>query len=142
MDFGLDGWDEKVFPDDAISPDMLLGELSMMFFEWMHAHKVTDECAKSAYRLLHTLLPAGANAGSWNTASKMLQAVYDRSVIAIEMCPNDCIAFYDCKHPKVLPVMKLSAPITTSFPHLKCVARWQATSTPTVPGAQDVAPTA
>jgi hypothetical protein len=73
-----------------------------MFFEWMNAHKVTDACAKSVYTLLSTLLPADANGGSWAGAQKLLKAIYDRSVVSVQLCPNDCVAFYNCKHPKVL----------------------------------------
>jgi len=93
-------WNDRVFPEDGESPpDILLGELLLMYFEWMSAHKVTDACAKSAYALLSALLPADANGGSWGTARKMLEAIYDQSVVCVDLCPNDCIAYYDCKHP-------------------------------------------
>lgn len=110
--FAVPGWDEPIYQDTDDPPDdILLGELVLMFFEWMHAHKVTDACAKSIYTLLSTLLPKNSNAGSWNTAKALLDSIYDRSVVAIEICPNDCIAFYDCKHPKVP---------TTTQPLLAC----------------------
>jgi hypothetical protein len=95
-------WDDPVFSADADPPpDILLGELLLMYFEWMGTYKVTDVCAKAAYTLLSTLIPKGANGGSWATAQRMLQAIYDQSVVAIDICPNDCIAYYDCKHPKM-----------------------------------------
>jgi hypothetical protein len=95
-------WSDPVFPANGDAPpDILLGELLLMYFEWMGTHKETDASAKAVYGLLSTLLPADANGGSWGTARKMLQAIYDRTVKTVELCPNDCIAFYDCTHPKM-----------------------------------------
>jgi hypothetical protein len=94
-------WDDPVFPQDEPPPDIILGELMLMYFEWMGSHKVTDACAKAAYTLLNTLMPKNANGGSWAQARTMLQAIYDMSVVAVDICPNDCIAFIDCKHPKM-----------------------------------------
>ena len=84
---------------DGVPPDIILGELMLIYFEWMGSHKVTDACAKDAYTLLNLLLPIGANGGSWTTTRKMLKAIYDRTVVAIDICPNDCISYYDAKHP-------------------------------------------
>jgi hypothetical protein len=50
-------WDDPVFPQDEPAPDIILGELLLMYFEWMGSHKVTDACAKAAYTLLSTLMP-------------------------------------------------------------------------------------
>jgi hypothetical protein len=95
-------WSDVVYPPDGEKPpDIILGELLLMYFEWMNTHKVTDACAKAAYTLLTTLLPADANSGNWATARKMLKAIYEQTVQAIELCPNDCIAYYDCKHPSM-----------------------------------------
>jgi hypothetical protein len=95
-------WDDRVFPEDGEPPpDIILGELLLVYFEWMGTHKVTNECAQAAYRLMSMLMPTDANGGSWTSAAKMLQAVYDQSVVAVDICANDCIAFYDCKHPKL-----------------------------------------
>jgi hypothetical protein len=93
-------WSDPVYPPNgADPPDIILGELLLMYFEWMGTHKVTDACAKAVYTLLSTLLPTDANGGTWGIARKMLNAIYDQTVQTIEICPNDCVAFYDCKHP-------------------------------------------
>lgn len=92
------GWNDPVHPLNDAPPDILLGELTLMFFEWVNAHKVTDACAKSVYTLFSTLLPADANGGSWAGAQKLLKAIYDQSVVSVELCPNDCVAFYNCKY--------------------------------------------
>ena len=93
-------WSDPVYPVNGDPPpDIILGELLLMYFEWMGTHRDTDASAKAVYAMLSTVLPADANGGSWGTARKMLQAIYDRTVKSVELCPNDCIAYYDCLHP-------------------------------------------
>ena len=95
-------WNDPVFPEDGEKPpDIILGELILLYFEWMNAHKVTDACAKGAVTFMRLLLPADANDIKWQGATTLLQAIYDQSVVSIDICPNDCIAYYDCKHPKM-----------------------------------------
>ena len=48
-------WADPVYPSDgAPNPDIILGELLLMYFEWMGTHKVTDACAKAVFALLST----------------------------------------------------------------------------------------
>jgi hypothetical protein len=63
--------------------------------------QVTDACAKAVYGLLLTLLPKESNAGSWALSKSMLLKVCESRVRKIETCPNDHIAFINCKHPKL-----------------------------------------
>jgi len=35
------GWHDKVYNDDSTNPDITLGELLLVYFEWMSVHKVT-----------------------------------------------------------------------------------------------------
>jgi hypothetical protein len=53
------------------------------------------------YELLLLLLPHDNNAGSWALSKTLLKKVCDSRVVKIQTCPNDCIAFIDCKHPKL-----------------------------------------
>jgi hypothetical protein len=62
---------------------------------------VTDACAKAVYDLLLLLLPPDTNAGSWALSKKLLKKVCESRVVEIDTCPNDCMAFIDCKHPKL-----------------------------------------
>jgi hypothetical protein len=95
-------WDDPVFPPGGEDPpDLLLGELMLMYFEWMGTTKVADAAAKGVYKILSVVMPSDANGGSWTTAQKMLKAIYENSVVAVDICPNDCIAYYNCKHPKM-----------------------------------------
>lgn len=35
------GWHDTVFKDDTANPDITLGELLLVYFEWMSVHKVS-----------------------------------------------------------------------------------------------------
>ena len=34
------GWHEQVYKEDSVNPDITLGELLLMYFEWMSVHQV------------------------------------------------------------------------------------------------------
>ena len=82
-------------------PDILLGELLLYYFEWMSTQKVTDACSKNVYNLLHLLLPADADTPKWSRLKTMLEHVFNQNVIAVDICPNDCISYVDAKHPSL-----------------------------------------
>lgn len=63
--------------------------------------QATDASAKAVYDLLLLLLPADSNAGSWALSKNLLKKVCESRVVKIETCPNDHIAFIDCKHAKL-----------------------------------------
>ena len=84
--------------------DVLLGELLLAFFDWSVKHKVTDACAKASFRLLGLLLPSDADdllLPKWSQLKALLEAVYHNCVVPVDICPNDCMAFYDCDHAKL-----------------------------------------
>lgn len=62
-----------VYKADSANPDITLGELLLVYFEWMSVHKVTDAAVKAVYNLLLLLLPADTNAGSWSLSKKLLK---------------------------------------------------------------------
>jgi hypothetical protein len=63
--------------------------------------QVSDAAAKGVYKLLLLLLPPDNNAGTWAMSKKLLKKVCENRVVQIETCPNDCVSFIDCKHPKL-----------------------------------------
>ena len=63
--------------------------------------QVSDAAAKAVYELLLLLLPKDNNAGSWALSKKLLKKVCESRVVKIETCPNDCVAFIDCKNHKL-----------------------------------------
>jgi hypothetical protein len=92
-----------VYTDDVDSPknDIQLGEMLLMFFEVISVFKISDACAEAVYSLLLTILPPDSNAASWRLSKKLLKQVCTVRVKKIETCPNDHIAFIDCKSPKL-----------------------------------------
>jgi hypothetical protein len=95
-------WNDPVFPlNGEKPPDIILGELLLIYFEWMSAHKVTDACAEACATMMGQLMPPGANGLKWQGAQKLLTAIYNHTVVSVDICPNDCISYYDCKHPKM-----------------------------------------
>ena len=63
--------------------------------------QIKDAAAKAMYKVLLLLLPKDNNAGSWHVSNNLLKQVCENRVVKIETCPNDCVAFIDCKHPKL-----------------------------------------
>jgi hypothetical protein len=56
------GWDEQVYKDDSVPPDISLGELLLLYFEWMSVHKVnTTTIHTPAYSYVYIIL------GLWHT---------------------------------------------------------------------------
>lgn len=35
------GWHDRVYNEDSVNPDITLGELLLLYFEWMSVHQVT-----------------------------------------------------------------------------------------------------
>ena len=90
-----------MYNDDCENPDITLGELFLLYFEWMSVHKVTDACAKGVYTLMLLILPKETNAASYAISKGLLKKICEGRVKKIETCPNDHIAFIDCKSPKL-----------------------------------------
>jgi hypothetical protein len=97
----IDGWFNPVYNPDDPHSDITLGELLIMFFEWMTTYTVTDACAKGAYTIFRAMVPPNSNSGTWAQAKSLLENIHEQRVIPVDLCPNDCIAFYDCQHPKL-----------------------------------------
>jgi hypothetical protein len=97
----IDGWFNPVYNPDDERSSITLGELLILFFEWMTAHTVTDACARGVYTILNAMVPPGSNSGTWTHAKQLLENIHEQRVLPVDLCPNDCIAYYDCKHPKL-----------------------------------------
>ena len=66
--------------------------------DWMHCNKVTDESAKDMWtRLRHIMFPL-ISLGSFYRAKALVKQCYDKYAQRIDICVQDCVAFYDCKH--------------------------------------------
>ena len=91
MDYS--GWDENLVNG------VLLGELLLFYFEWMARHHVTKVCARQMHAMLSMLLPTkAADTMKWAKITSLLKHVYENNVRTVDICPNDCIAYVNCKH--------------------------------------------
>lgn len=94
-------WDDPPYDAEAERPDVLLGELLLCYLEFMGLHKVTDRCARSVHTLLCLLLPTDTTLPKWATLKRLLEEVFTQTVVAVHLCVNDCISYYDTDHPRL-----------------------------------------
>jgi len=87
---------------DALGDDQELGagELKMLFLDWVSGHRLTDSAAKDAWSMLRLVASEdkAADMGTWRQLKSMLEAFEEETVEKIDVCPNDCIAYWDSKH--------------------------------------------
>lgn len=79
-------------------------EATFYFLDWMSTYKVTDTSAAGMWTLLRALVKQPEDEEqmmSFPSLKRLLRGFEDGCVERIELCPNDCIAYYDSKH---LPV--------------------------------------
>jgi hypothetical protein len=88
-------------------------EVTLMLLDWMCTHKVADSAARDVWSLVRSAVPAhiGANTPTFWKVKRILSKVQTQYVQRIDVCPNDCVAFWDSTH------------LTTPYRHahrLKC----------------------
>ena len=49
------GWEDQIYNGEQENPDISLGEVLLLYFEWMSVHKVTDACAQAVYTIMVTI---------------------------------------------------------------------------------------
>ena len=75
-------------------------EIALLFLDWMCKHKLTDSAAGDLWRLLKVMLPAVMELPSFRTLKKILGNAEASYVRRLDLCPNDCIVYYDSTHLK------------------------------------------
>jgi hypothetical protein len=96
-------WHEELEQTEHDDAQLLVGELLLTYFEWMCVHKPTNESAKAVHKLISLFVPPGSNnMPSWAAIHQMLEIVYANVCQEVDLCPNDCIAFVDAKHPVLI----------------------------------------
>jgi hypothetical protein len=100
----FDMWEKRLNVNDENDDGAQLGELLIMYFDWMTSHKVTLTCARGVHALLTLMVPKATTSmpQKYATINSMLTAVYNHNVQVVHLCPNDCIAYWDATHPKLL----------------------------------------
>ena len=96
---------EEMEEDDGLEESIRVGraglapdEITLMILDWLSVHKGTDMSAQDIWQLVHMLLPEGADIPTWSHIKTVLKTCETRFVRRIEVCPNDCLAFWNSKH--------------------------------------------
>jgi hypothetical protein len=97
----LPGWNDRVANVDSPQNDLILGELLLLYFETISTYKLSDAAAKAIYTLMELCLPPDSNSASYQQSKNMLDQIHTQRVIKVDLCPKDCIAYINCKHPKL-----------------------------------------
>ena len=70
-------------------------ELTMVLLDLLCTHKLTDSAAGDMWNVVKMLLPPEVEVKSFRTVKKILDEHRDKTVVQIDVCPNDCIAYWD-----------------------------------------------
>jgi hypothetical protein len=66
--------------------------------DWISTKKVTDAAAKMIWGIVSLMMPAGVSVPSWYQIKRTLVKAEDGLVERIDVCPQDCIAYWDSAH--------------------------------------------
>ena len=104
----LDGWPVGVEDDaqheneangDGVGRSKLTPqEILVIFLDWMLAHKVAVKAALGAWNMLRLLVPKGQPMPSFHWVRRMCNKMQDKQVQRIDVCRNDCIAYWNSTH--------------------------------------------
>ena len=86
--------DEARIGRGGMSPQGII----LWLLDWMSSHKVTDSCASDMWKLVTALAPENIEMKTWDQIKGVLRKQEKKSFVRIEICPNDCIAYWDSKH--------------------------------------------
>jgi hypothetical protein len=73
-------------------------QVSLLLLDWMSSHKVTDAAARCVWSIVSALMPEDADMPSFYSVKERLRQFEEGAVRRIDICPNDCIAYYDTIH--------------------------------------------
>ena len=100
------GWptDDSTDSEDAGRPsgagrsNLSSQEVLLLFLDWMASHKTTDSSASQMWMLFNALLPENVRLPTFWWVKRLLRNNERKFVVRIEICPNDCIAYWNSKH--------------------------------------------
>ena len=71
------------------------GSLTLLLLDWMSSGKVSDAAAHTVWDIVKALVPDGTDMRTFRSVKNILSRVEPRFVQRIEVCRNDCVAFWD-----------------------------------------------
>lgn len=73
-------------------------EVTLLLLDWIHSHKTTDKSAMDVWQLCQLLVPGGVDLPTFHTVKNVLKRAETKFVQRIDVCINECVAFWDSKH--------------------------------------------
>ena len=86
----------------ATLPDITTLEVVVIMLDWMTTNKITDAGTEDMWRRLRLFVP-NVDTSTFETAKNLVKKHKDMSIQRIDICKNDCIAYWDCEN---IPEMK------------------------------------
>lgn len=83
-------------------PDITALEVVCIMLDWMTTNKIHDAGAEDMWRRLRLFIP-NVKAPTFESAKNLVKKHKQMRIQRIEICPHDCIAYWDCKH---IPAMR------------------------------------
>ena len=78
--------------------ELTSAEITVLLLDWMCTHKETDASAEHMWTIVQMMLPGEVSIQTWHQVKRILNRAQTKFVIRIEMCPNDCVVFWNSKH--------------------------------------------
>ena len=75
-------------------------EMTLLFLDWMCKNKLPDSAAGDMWRLTGLMMPDGVDIPAFSTLKRILCESEQSYVRRLDICPNDCVVFYDSIHLK------------------------------------------
>ena len=72
-----------------------VGEIMLIMFDWVAAHKTTNACTSDVWSVLATVLPPGINPGTFAMAERILKAHLADALVIVAVCRYDCVAYFN-----------------------------------------------
>ena len=76
---------------------VVLGEILLIMFDWVAAHKTTGRCTKDVWSVLKAVCPPGTPVGTYAMAQTIVRHHLNGAVELVPVCRNDCCAFFNFK---------------------------------------------
>jgi hypothetical protein len=73
-------------------------EIVIIMLDWICTHKITDTASGDLWNRLRLIVPEGVDTSTFDHAKGIVTKYKDLNVQRIDLCVNDCIAFWDCKN--------------------------------------------
>ena len=73
-------------------------DITLLLLDLVSAHKLTDSAARDMWNVIRMIMPSDLEMKTFPQIKRILQDHQEKRVKRIEMCPNDCIAYWDSTH--------------------------------------------